>query len=146
VDRSGTLLYDADCGLCIATATWLGGVVPASELGLLPLQDVAAQPRIAERVEGRALGEQLHFVRSDGAVLTGAAAALAAGRMIPVLGLYGALLDRPLGHRLLEPLYREIAAHRRLIGRLLGLPAECALPSRPGAAGATTDEAVNSRA
>lgn len=130
MDRSGTLLYDADCGLCIATATWLEGVVPASRLGLIPLQAVDAHPRIAGLVEGRALGDRLHFVRADGAVMAGAAAALAAGRMIPILGHYAALLDRPLGHRLLEPLYLEIASHRRRIGRLLGLPAECPLPTR----------------
>ena len=49
---------------------------------------------------------------------------------MPVLGLYAALLDRPIGHRLLEPLYDEIASHRRLIGRLLGLPEVCPLPTR----------------
>lgn len=132
MDRSGTLLYDADCGLCIATATWLGNVVPASRLGLLPLQQADAHPRIAELVEGRELGDRLHFVRADGAVMDGAAAALAAGRLIPILGPYAALLDRPFCHRFLEPLYLEIASHRRRIGRLLGLPAECPLPTRTG--------------
>lgn len=130
MDRSGTLLYDADCGLCIATATWLAEHVPEISLGLLPLQHAATDPRIAALVEGRELAESLHFVGSDGGVLTGARAALAAGRLIPFLGWYAALLDRPLGHRLLEPLYREIASHRRLIGRLLGLPEVCPLPTR----------------
>ena len=130
MDGSGTLLYDADCGLCVATATWLEGRVPATRLGLLPLQEVGSEPRIAELVEGRNLAESLHFVGADGVVLTGARAALAAGRLVPLLGLYAALADRPLGHRLLEPLYREIASHRRRIGRLLGLPLECPLPTR----------------
>jgi predicted DCC family thiol-disulfide oxidoreductase YuxK len=130
VDRSGTLLYDADCGLCIATATWLGRVVPASRLGLLPLQEVDAHPDMAKLVDGRALGDRVHFVRVDGVVMTGARAVLAAGRLVPGLGLYAALVDRPPGHRLLEPLYDQVASHRRLIGRLLGLSTECALPSR----------------
>jgi predicted DCC family thiol-disulfide oxidoreductase YuxK len=130
VDGSGTLLYDADCGICVATATWLESVVPASELGLLPLQAVASVPRIAALVQGRDLTESLHFVGADDVVLTGARAALAAGRLVPILGLYAVLADRPLGHRLLEPLYREIASHRRRIGRLLGLPLECPLPTR----------------
>lgn len=130
MDRSGTLLYDGDCGLCVATATWLGEQVPASRLGLLPLQLVATDPEIAELVEGRALAEEVHFVRADGAILTGAAAVLAAGRLVPFVGRYAALLDRPIGLELLEPLYREIASHRRLIGRLLGVPAECPLPTR----------------
>ena len=64
MDRSGTLLYDADCGLCVATATWLADRVPPSRLGLLPLQRAGADPRIASLVEGRALSEALHFVRS----------------------------------------------------------------------------------
>jgi len=130
VDRSGTLLYDADCGLCIATATWLERVVPTDRLGLLALQEVASDPEVAALVEGRRLGDRVHFVREDGAVLTGARAVLAAGRLVPILGLYAALLDRPAGHRLLEPLYDAIASHRRLIGRLLGLPEACPLPTR----------------
>ena len=130
MDRSGTLVYDADCGLCIATATWLASVVPASELGLLALQEVESDPAIATAVEGRSLRDRVHFVSADGTILTGAGAVLAAGRLVPVLGLYAALLDRPLGHRLLEPLYDEIASHRRLIGRLLGLPEVCPLPTR----------------
>lgn len=130
MDRSGTLLYDGDCGLCVATATRLGELVPSSRLGLLALQQVDLDPRIAGLVEGRDLAEALHFVRSDDTVLTGARAALAAGRLVPILDFYAALLDRPLGHLLLEPLYREIASHRRRIGRLLGLPAECPLPIR----------------
>lgn len=134
MDRTGTLLYDADCGLCIATATWLGRWVRADRLGLLPLQQVSSDERLASLVEGRALHETLHFVRSDGAVLTGAQAALAAGRLVRGIGWYAALLDRPAGHVVLEPLYREIASHRRRIGRLLGLPADCPLPVRTQAA------------
>lgn len=130
MDRSGTLLYEADCGLCVATATWLEDRVPATSLGLLPLQHAASDARIAALVEGRDLTESLHFVGSDDVVLTGARAALAAARLVPFLGWYAALLDRPLGHLVLEPVYREIASHRRRIGRLLGLPEECPLPSR----------------
>ncbi len=130
MDRSGTLLYDADCGLCIETATRLGQLVPSEKLGMLALQEVASEPRLAAAVEGRDLTESLHFVRADGTVLTGARAALAAGRLIPVMGWYATLLDQPVGHALLEPLYRQIAAHRRRIGGLLGLPESCPLPTR----------------
>ena len=130
MDRSGTLLYDADCGLCIATATRLGQLVPAQRLGLRALQEAGFDPDLVAVVEGRDLGATLHFVRADGTVLTGARAALAAGRLIPVLGWYATLLDQPIGHALLEPLYRQIAAHRRRIGGLLGLPEECPLPRR----------------
>ena len=130
MDRSGTLLYDADCGLCVATATRLGELVARDRLGLLALQDVGSEPAIADIVAGRDLTDTLHFVRSDGTVLTGARAALAAGRLIPVMGWYAALLDQRVGHALLEPLYRQVAAHRRRIGGLLGLPESCPLPRR----------------
>jgi predicted DCC family thiol-disulfide oxidoreductase YuxK len=130
VDRTGTLLYDADCGLCVQAATWLSKLVPDERLGLLPLQDVAEEPLLALQLHGRDLREKLHFVRGDGAVLTGAGAAIAAGRLIPVLGVYAVLLDNPVGRALLEPLYREIASHRRQIGRALGLPDTCPLPTR----------------
>jgi len=131
MDRSGTLLYDADCGLCVAAATRLGQLAPEAHLGLLALQEVESEPAIAAAVSARDLGETLHFVRVDGTVLTGARAALAAARVIPVMGWYATLLDQPIGHALLEPLYRQVAAHRRRIGRLLGLPDECPLPRRP---------------
>jgi predicted DCC family thiol-disulfide oxidoreductase YuxK len=130
VDRSGTLLYDADCGICVATATWLAERVSTRNLGLIALQRVDADPRIAAIVAGRALGERLHFVRADDTVLTGARAALAAGRLVPRWRFLALLADHRLGHLLLEPVYREIASHRRRIGRLLGLPADCPLPFR----------------
>jgi len=130
MDRSGTLLFDADCGLCIAAASRLGQLVPGERLGLLALQAVESEPGVAAAVAGRDLGESLHFVRSDGRVLTGARAALAAARLIPVMGWYAAALDQPVGHAILEPLYRQVAAHRRRIGRIFGLPETCPLPRR----------------
>jgi predicted DCC family thiol-disulfide oxidoreductase YuxK len=131
MDRSGTLLYDADCGLCVVTAGWLAERVRAHDLGLMALQAVNADPALASAVVGRDLSATIHFVRSDGAVLTGARAALAAGRLVPRWRFLAILADQPVGHLLLEPLYREIAAHRRRLGRMLGLPASCPLVTRP---------------
>jgi len=133
MDRTGTLLYDGDCGICVFTATWLAARVPPSRLGLLAIQQVESDPALAIQVAGRDLAAEVHFVRADGTVLTGARAALASGRLIPVLGWLAVLADHPLGHAILEPLYREIASHRRRIGRLLGLPAACPLITRPRA-------------
>ena len=42
-----------------------------------------------------------------------------------------------MGHAVLEPLYRQIAAHRRRIGRLFGLPVACPLPPRKGETSST---------
>ncbi len=129
-DRSGSLLYDQDCGICVATAAWLADRAAPDRLGLLALAQVASDPRIEALVTGRDLTSRVHFVRSDGTVLTGARAILAAGRLIPRWRFVAVLYDHPLGHRLLEPVYDEIAAHRGRIGRALGLPAACALPPR----------------
>jgi len=47
LDRSGALLYDQDCGICVATAAWLGSRVAPGRLGLLALSQVESDPRIA---------------------------------------------------------------------------------------------------
>ena len=130
MDRSGTLLYDGDCGLCVATAQWLADRVPAARLGLLALQQVGAEPVLERAVAGRDLAATIHFVRADGQVLTGARAVLAAGRLVPRWRYLAIAADHRLGYILLEPLYRQVASHRRRIGRLIGLPASCPLVTR----------------
>lgn len=130
VDRRGTLLYDQDCGICTATAAWLARRVTAERLGLLGIGSVASEPAIAPLVEGRPLASSVHFVRVDGTVLNGARAVLAAGRLVPRWRWLATGLDHRVGHVLLEPVYRLVADHRQRIGRLLGLPAACAMPPR----------------
>ncbi len=131
MDRGGTLIYDGDCGICVRTAEWLADRVPATRLGLVALQHVDTAPEVARAVEGRDLAATIHFVRADGKALTGAGAVLAAGRLVPGWGMLALMADNPVGRALLEPLYREIAAHRRRIGRMLGLPASCPILIRP---------------
>jgi predicted DCC family thiol-disulfide oxidoreductase YuxK len=129
-DRSGMLVYDQDCGICVTTAAWLASRVTPRRLGLLALSQVNLDPRVEALFEGRALATTLHFVRSDGEVLTGARAVLAAGRLVPGWKWLAIPFDNRVGYRLLGPVYREIAAHRRRIARALGLPAACAMPPR----------------
>ena len=132
-DRSGSLLYDQDCGICVATAAWLADRASPDRLGLLALTQVGSDPRIQALVAGRDLTARVHFVRSDGTVLTGARAIVAAGRLIPRWRFVAVLYDHRLGHWLLEPLYDQVARNRGRIGRALHLPAACALPARsPG--------------
>lgn len=132
LDRTGYLLYDSDCGICLAMAGWLAQRVVPSRLGLLALTEAATVPRVGRLVEGRALAATIHFVRGDDAVLTGARAVLAAVRLVPRWRIVAIALDNPAGHAVLEPLYGQIAAHRRRISRLLGLPIACPLPPRKG--------------
>ena len=132
IDRSGVLLYDADCGICLATAAWLAKRVVPSRLGLLALNDADSVPRIGRLVRGRPLATTIHFVRGDDTILTGARAVLAAVRLVPRWRFIAIALDNAAGHAVLEPLYRQIASHRRRIGRLFGLPVACPLPPRKG--------------
>jgi predicted DCC family thiol-disulfide oxidoreductase YuxK len=132
LDRSGFLLYDSDCGICLALAGFLGKRVTPSRLGLLALTEADTVPRVGRLVEGRPLATTIHFVRGDDTILTGARAVLAAGRLVPRWRFLAIALDNRAGHAFLEPLYRQVATHRRRIGRLLGLPVACPLPPRKG--------------
>jgi predicted DCC family thiol-disulfide oxidoreductase YuxK len=124
------LLYDADCGLCVATTRWLAVRTPPPRLRPHALQAVAADPRVARAVRGRDLAGALHAVLPDGSVRTGAAAVLAAARLVPRWGILARLYDHRPGHALLGPAYRLLAANRARIGRAIGLPAACDAPVR----------------
>jgi predicted DCC family thiol-disulfide oxidoreductase YuxK len=123
-----TLLYDADCGLCRATAAWLGHRVPASALRLMALTEAASDPSLASSVAGRDLKAMLHLVHADGTVATSARAVLAAGRLVPRWRLLAAALDHRFGSFVLDPVYRWIAGHRRQVSRLFRLPPSCTVP------------------
>lgn len=127
--RPATLLYDDDCGLCVATAAWLGRRVSARRLRLVAQSGVASDSALQETMAGRDLSATLHVVTPDGRVLTGATAVLAAGRLVPRWRAIAVVFDSRIGHLLLEPIYRQVARHRRAIGRLLRLPASCPMPS-----------------
>ena len=119
-----TLVYDADCGFCtrsaLVTRRWVDGrgrydVRPWQEL------DLAALGLTAERCD-----EAAQFVTADGDIRSGHEAIAAALT-------HGAPGWRPLGHALLTPGIRTVAArtyawvaeHRH---QLPGGTAECARP------------------
>jgi predicted DCC family thiol-disulfide oxidoreductase YuxK len=126
--RPTALLYDPDCGICVATASWLRERVGPDRLRLLPLTVAPDDAAVGELVAGRPLAASLHAVLADGRVVSGARAVLAAGRLVPRWNVLAMGFDHRLGHALLEPVYREVSRHRRRIGRLLGLPATCEVP------------------
>ncbi len=123
------LLYDDECGLYTATAAWLARRVPARRLRLVAVSDVSSQPGVRDLVAGRDLTAALHLVTPPGRVLTGARAVLAAGRLVPRWRALAIPFDQRLGQALLEPVYRLVARRRSAIGRLLGLPASCPIPT-----------------
>jgi predicted DCC family thiol-disulfide oxidoreductase YuxK len=124
-----TLLYDADCGLCRATAAWLGRRVSPRRLRLMALADAAGDPTVGPHVRGRNLASMLHAVTSDGQVFTGARAVLSAGRLVPRWGPIAKAFDHRLGHAVLGPVYQLVARNRLQVSRLLRLPASCPVPT-----------------
>jgi predicted DCC family thiol-disulfide oxidoreductase YuxK len=123
-----TMLYDADCSICTFSSAWLARRVSPSALQVMALQDVA-DARVATLVAGRSLAATLHVVLPDDRVVTGARAVIALGRLVPRWRWLARAFDHRLGHWLLEPGYRFVAGHRRGIGRVLGLPATCPIPT-----------------
>lgn len=95
----------------------------------MALSDAASDPVIGPQVRGRDLASMLHLVASNGRVFTGAEAVLAAGRLVPRWKLVARAFDHRIGHLVLEPMYQLVARHRRQVGRLLGLPASCPVPT-----------------
>ena len=123
------MLYDGDCGICSRAALWVARRAPGTRFRVLPLQavDVAAEPELAHRLAGCDLSATLHVITADGRVVTGAAAVLAAARAVPRWGTAARVADNRVGHTLLEPLYRKVAANRHRIGRALGMGGACAV-------------------
>jgi predicted DCC family thiol-disulfide oxidoreductase YuxK len=123
--QSTSLLFDPDCGICVATAAWLASRVAPDRLRLLPLTLAPADEAVGELVKARQLSLTIHAVLPDGEVLTGARAVLAAGRLVPRWRVLARLFDHAPGHALLEPLYGLVSRRRARIGRMLGLAASC---------------------
>ncbi|MHB8893204.1 MAG: thiol-disulfide oxidoreductase DCC family protein, partial [Candidatus Limnocylindrales bacterium] len=148
-------LFDADCGLCTASARWLSDRATGTALRILPLARASGaaygaasgaaaagaaawaaagaaawDTALAPRLTDRDLARTLHLVTPDGTVLTGARAVLTAARTVPRWGAIAGLVDHRIGHALLEPAYRLVAANRHRIGRRLGLAATCGSPPR----------------
>ena len=120
-----TLLFDGDCGLCVASGAWLAARVPGDRLRVMSLQDVAGDARLAALTAGRDLDAAVHLVGADDTVRAGAAAVIRAARLVPGWGTVARIYDHAPGHALWEPAYRLVARNRRRIGRRVGLAEAC---------------------
>jgi predicted DCC family thiol-disulfide oxidoreductase YuxK len=126
------VLYDRDCGICMASARQLRRWDRHGRLELLPLQDAAASDRagLAAAVGDRRLAAVLHVVdESSGAVHAGGDAALVIGAALPGGAVVRALAAIPPFRWAVALGYRVVARNRHRIGRWLNLegPA-CELP------------------
>ncbi len=91
--EGATLVFDEGCGYC---RKWVGRVARLDRRGavrLLPLQDPTAVKLTGQPVSR--LHEAAHFVRADGSVFAGAAAARELLRCLPGGGFVAALTRVP---------------------------------------------------
>jgi len=128
VHRPVIVLFDPDCGLCVAGIGWLRERVRGDRVLALPFTAVDGDPRLSQLLAGRGLSSVIHAVLPDDRVRAGAAAVLAAGRAVPGWGILAGVYDNSVGHMLLGPVYRLVASNRTRIGRALGIGRRCATP------------------
>ena len=111
------LLYDGECRLCRFTARCVARLDRDHEIGLLPLQDGAAEALLTTLAEGERL-DTWRMVRPAGS-LTGYGSGIP--DLLETMGLTrtaGRLLRRvPVGS--LDALYRVAARNRGVLGRLI---------------------------
>lgn len=122
------VLYDADCGICTRSASWLARRDRDRQLDLEPVQQAPlVGPDAPAAAELRAA---LHVRGRDGRWHRGGDGVLTALEALPHWRPLARLVRRtPIG-LLVEPAYRLVAANRGLASRLLGADA-CPLPTRP---------------
>jgi predicted DCC family thiol-disulfide oxidoreductase YuxK len=125
------VLYDADCGFCMATVRWLQRRDRAGRLTFIPLQDAAADEESwRTSVAGHDLRAALHVVeQASGAVVEGGPAMLAVLGALPRWWVVARLAATRTVAPLVDAAYRLVAGHRGALGRLVGAdgPA-CRLP------------------
>jgi len=135
--RGGRLvvLYDIDCGLCVAVAGWLAKRDLDGRLDLLPLQRAASSGRpVLERIaSSHDLHAELHVVdEASGRIQAGGRAMaeilgrLPGGRLIAAIGRFA-----PFAW-LIGLGYALVARNRRAISRALRLERACAMTPPPG--------------
>lgn len=125
------VLYDRDCGICLASAARLGRWDREDRLELLALQAAVAdaRPRVRGVATGHSLHAELHVVdpstgevRSGGRAVLEIASRLAGGRIPALLGRL------PPAVWVIGMVYALVARNRRAISRALRLDTVCAVP------------------
>ncbi len=128
------VLFDRDCGICVATAETLRRWDRAGRLELVALQEARGsdRPVLARVAAAHDLHAELHVVdEASGLVSSGGRAVLAIVGRLPG-GRLPALLARiPPVPWVIGVGYALIARNRRAISRALRLETACAVPEPP---------------
>jgi predicted DCC family thiol-disulfide oxidoreductase YuxK len=115
---AGIVVYDGDCGICQASARWIGRHVPGVEV-------------VSHHDYGVDELGSVWFIDS-GEMYEGADAVNELLRHAPGTGLRaaGRAMALPVVRTCARGVYRAVARNRRLISRALGMNA-CAVPAPP---------------
>lgn len=110
-----TLVYDADCAMCRASALWLmRRAMAAGQLEILPCRSGQRRARFPQITEERCL-RAMQLVLPDGRVLEGADAVPELLRRIPRWRWAASLLAAPGASAVARRVYAWVAANRMRI-------------------------------
>jgi len=129
-----TVLYDRDCGVCIATVRQLRRWDRLGRLDVRPLQEAAGSDDalVADAGVRGSLEDALHVVdRSTGRVTVGGDAVLAIIGALPGGPAFAPFAGWPHVRWLADRAYRLIAANRYRVSRWLDLEKLCEAPTGP---------------
>jgi predicted DCC family thiol-disulfide oxidoreductase YuxK len=119
-----TVFYDADCGICQASARLMVRLDARHQLNMVPLQTA---PTTAETPSPDELLDSLHALDGDGRWWVGADAVIEIARRVPALRPLALATRVPFAVRALEIVYGLVARNRHRLSRILRLAA-CRLP------------------
>jgi predicted DCC family thiol-disulfide oxidoreductase YuxK len=118
--ETATLIYDADCAMCRASALWLmRRALSSGALEILPCRSAPRRARFPAITEDACLAA-MHLVLPDGRVLVGADAAPEILRRVRGWGWLAALFARPGVRPIGRCVYRWIAANRMKLSCAIG--------------------------
>jgi predicted DCC family thiol-disulfide oxidoreductase YuxK len=109
------LLYDSGCRLCRFAARLVASADRRGRVGLLPLEDDAAEPLVAELPEQERLASW-HLVRPGGRIASRGAAGI---ELLEALGHDRAARATGRAEPLFERAYTAVAEHRDRLGPLV---------------------------
>ena len=126
-----TLVYDADCAMCRASALWLmRRAMTAGQLEILPCRSAPRRARFPAITDERCM-QAMQLVLPDGRVLEGADAVPELLRRIPRWRWAAAVLAVPGARSLARRLYAWIAANRMRISCAVADRSDRETPSSP---------------
>jgi predicted DCC family thiol-disulfide oxidoreductase YuxK len=120
VGQVATLVYDADCAMCRASALWLmRRAMAAGQLEILPCRSGPRRARFPQLTEEQCM-RAMQLVLPDGRILEGADAVPELLRRIPRWRWAVPLLALPVVRPVSRRAYAWIAANRMRISCALG--------------------------